>query len=244
MYSTNSGLAVPFVKRVLETKNGDVFVLSGENEIKVLLEGRVGQSRHHQHAGGVGGTFQGAVVSVGAELFRFSRDSLVPYEFTNGRRPELWWVFNLAPGRDDSIWVACVNGICRVKNGAFQQWTQKDGLADGNVPLGSAKARWHRVRGHGHGHRPAKRTNSQPPAKRWSPGNPTSTPSCPMNVATSGSYTLRGLFLLNKQNVDDFFGGRIDHVECAAYEIPRLWAGEFPPAGHCTVASGFPVRRG
>ena len=62
-----------------------------------------------------------------------SRDQLEPYQFTGGRKPDLYWILNLSPGRDGSIWVASVNGVCRIKDGDFKQWTMADGLADANV---------------------------------------------------------------------------------------------------------------
>ena len=222
MYSTNSGLAVPFLKRVLEAKNGDVFVLSGRNEIEVMSEGRV-IARHTTTNMPVAMVedSKGVIVSIGDELYRVSRDSLTPYEFTGGRKPELWWVVNLALGRDDSIWVACANGICRVKNGAFKQWTQRDGLADGNtrwvceepdgtvwVGLATGIARLQNGQIH----------NLQ---RRDGLLDPNVCAIVPDERGNLWVYTLRGLFRLNKQNVDDFFRGKIDHVECTAYEGPE-----------------------
>ena len=95
--STNSGLAIPFVKRTLEAKNGDMFVLSGQNQIEVLSEGGV-VARYATTNMPVAlvEDSKGVVTSVGGELFRVSRDGLIPYEFANGRKPELWWVVNLA----------------------------------------------------------------------------------------------------------------------------------------------------
>ncbi len=40
-YATNSGLESPYVKRVLEARNGDVFVIAGVNEINILANGRL-----------------------------------------------------------------------------------------------------------------------------------------------------------------------------------------------------------
>ena len=223
--STNCGLAIPYVKRVLEAKNGDVFVLSGRNEIEVLSEGR-GVARHTTTNMPVAllEDSRGVVASVGGELYRVSRDSLTPYEFTNGQKPELWWVINLAPGRDDSIWVACINGICRVKNGTFKQWTQSDGLADvrwvceehdGTVWVGLATGI-------------ARLQNGQLQKLRRQDGllDPNISAIVPDERGSLWVYTLRGLFRLNKKNVDDFFRGRIDHVECIAYEGPEGYGQE------------------
>ena len=41
----------------------------------------------------------------------------------------MYWIFNLASGRDGVIWVACGNGIFRVKDGAYQQWFAAEGLS-------------------------------------------------------------------------------------------------------------------
>ncbi len=223
--STNSGLAIPFVKRTLEAKNGDVFVLSGQNQIEVLSEDRV-VARHTTTNMPVAlvEDSKGVVVSVGWELFRVSRDGLVPYEFTNGRKPEFWWVINLAPGRDDSIWVACANGICRVKNGTFKQWTQSDGLADvrwvceepdGTVWAGMAMGI-------------ARLQNGRIQILRRLDGllDPNISAIVPDERGNLWVYTLRGLFRLNKKNVDDFFHGRINHVECTAYEGPEGYGQE------------------
>jgi len=225
MYSTNSGLTIPFVKRTLEAKNGDVFVLSGQNQIEVLSEDLV-VARYATTNMPVAlvEDSKGVVASVGWELFRVSRDGLVPYEFTNGRKPELWWVINLAPGRDDSIWVACVNGICRVKNGTFKQWTQSDGLADvrwvceepdGTVWAGMATGI-------------ARLQNGRIQILRRLNGllDPNISAIVPDERGNLWVYTLRGLFRLNKKNVDDFFRSRIDHVECTAYEGPEGYGQE------------------
>jgi ligand-binding sensor domain-containing protein/signal transduction histidine kinase len=223
--STNSGLNLPYVKRVLEAKNGDVFVLSGQNEIEVLSEGRV-VARHTTTNMPVAlvEDSKGVVGSIGGDLYRVSRDCLVPFEFANGRRPELWWVVNLATGRDDSIWVACVNGICRIKNGAFKQWTQSDGFADvrwvceepdGTVWVGLATGI-------------ARLQNGQIRRLQRQDGllDPNISAIVPDERGNLWVYTLRGLFRLNKKNVDDFFRGIIDHIECTAYEGPEGYGQE------------------
>jgi ligand-binding sensor domain-containing protein/signal transduction histidine kinase len=225
MCSTNSGLSIPYVKRTLEAKNGDVFVLSGLNQIEVLSENGV-VTRHATTNMPVAlvEDSKGVVASVGGELFRVSRDGLIPYEFANGRKPELWWVVNLALGRDDSIWVACVNGICRVKNGTFKQWTQSDGLADvrwvceepdGTVWVGMTTGI-------------ARLQNGQIQKLRRQDGllDPNISAIVPDERGNLWVYTLRGLFRLKTKNVDDFFHGRINHVECTAYEGPEGYGQE------------------
>src|SRR5882724_504782 len=130
-YATNSGLESPYVKRVLEARNGDVFVTTGANEVNILANGQL-VAKHQTGAMPVAMVedAQGVVVSVGGDLFRVGRDSLKPYAFSDDTKPALYWVINMISGSEGSILIAIMNGICRVKGGSFEQWTQSDGLAD------------------------------------------------------------------------------------------------------------------
>lgn len=135
-YSTETGLRDAYVKRVFEAANGDLFVISGRNEIEVLADGKV-VARHETTAMPVAFTedARGVVVSVAGDLHRIGRDYFHPYAFADGESPPLYWVLNLMTAHDGAIWVASANGICRVKDGHAQQWTQQEGLSD-------LKARW------------------------------------------------------------------------------------------------------
>jgi ligand-binding sensor domain-containing protein len=134
LYSTNAGLQDVFVKRVFEARNGDVFLVRGRNEIEVLSEGKV-IARHETKAMPVAFTedAHGVVVSVAGELYRVSRNALEPFPYNVNEPPQLYWVVNLMTARDGAIWVSCVNGICRIKDGQYQQWTTLDGLEDYSV---------------------------------------------------------------------------------------------------------------
>ncbi|MGC3961008.1 MAG: two-component regulator propeller domain-containing protein [Verrucomicrobiota bacterium] len=131
LFSKEAGLGERYVKRVLETAKGEVYVVSGKNLIEIMVDGRV-VAAHPTRAMPVALTEDtvGVVVSIGGELFRVSREKLEPYAFVNDTKPPLYWVYNLTTSRDGAIWVACVNGICRVKDGQFQQWTVAEGLGD------------------------------------------------------------------------------------------------------------------
>ena len=245
LYSTNAGLSNPYVKRVFEARNGDVFVLSGANKIEVLSGGRlVASHATPKMPVAMMEDSKGVIVSIGSDLYRVSRNSLVPYEFKNGLQPELYWVVNLARGRDDSIWVASVNGICRVKDGLFQQWTKKDGLGDvnthwvceepdGTVWVGMATGLARMRDGHIHN---VLRKDGLLDANINAV--------VPDEYRNLWVYTLRGLFLLNKRNVDDFFRGIEDHVQCKSYEGPEGYGQE---ASACRTDDGriwFPACKG
>jgi ligand-binding sensor domain-containing protein len=73
---------------------------------------------------------RGVIVSVGGDLFRAGRDYFQPYQFEGDDQPRMDWILNLAAGRDGAIWVACANGIVRIQDGEYQQWSVPAGLAD------------------------------------------------------------------------------------------------------------------
>src|SRR5208282_6474245 len=76
---------------------------------------------------------QGVVVSVAGALYRAGTNYFRPYTFTTNAPPEFYWIRNLASGKDGVIWVACGNGIFRLKDGAWRQWAAAEGLADRDV---------------------------------------------------------------------------------------------------------------
>lgn len=222
VYSTNQGLHIAYVKRVLEATNGDVFVISGRNMIEVLSGGTV-VARHATPGMPVAMVedTEGVVVSVAGGLFRVSRDRLWPYPFPNDRKPTFHWIMNLANGREGAIWVASVNGIFRIKDGEFQQWTQADGLADfntrwvheetdGTVWIGLATGMARMKDGRIHNFRQADGLHD---------GNLYSI--TPDERGWLWVDSLSGLFRLKKRNVEDFISGKVSRLECFAYDSPE-----------------------
>ncbi len=219
VYSTNAGLAYLYVKRVLEAKNGDVFITYGYNLIEIMHDGK-SVARHVtpnmpvamvEDAGGV-------IVSAGAELYRVNRERLEPYPFKGGRKPELYWIYNLSPGRDGSIWVASVNGVCRIKDGEFKQWTTADGLMDGNV-----RWIWEESDGTvwiGMATGIARLRNNQIQNLRKQDGllNGDIWSIMPDDLGHLWVETKIGLCRLNKKNVEDFFSHKTTRLECTAYD--------------------------
>ena len=133
-YGMESGLPNPIVKRVLETRTGDLYLVCGNESLAVFSSNKVVaiQSETNMVVGMVEDD-QGVVVSVGGDLFRANKNHLTPFPFANHLAPPMYWVLNLALGRDGVIWVASVNGITRIKDGAFQQWTKAQGLTDSRI---------------------------------------------------------------------------------------------------------------
>ena len=115
---------------MFEASDGDVYLVSGINNLAIFSGGKVVTNYEASNmVVGLAEDAHGVVVSVGGSLFRASRSFFTPYPFTNGE-PDLAWVLNLASGRDGEIWVACNNGVFRVKDGGYQKWGAAEGLSD------------------------------------------------------------------------------------------------------------------
>jgi len=133
-YGVEAGLPYPAVKRMFEARNGDLYLVCGNKNLAIFSGGKVVANYARTNLiVGMAEDDKGVVVSVGGSLYRAGRDYFFPYAFTNDAIPPLYWVENLASGRDGVIWVACANGISRIKDGTYQQWTTAQGLSDSEV---------------------------------------------------------------------------------------------------------------
>jgi ligand-binding sensor domain-containing protein/signal transduction histidine kinase len=132
-YWTESGLPESMIKRVFEARNGEVYVINENNDLLVFAGGKVvAKYSPPKMAVGLAEDARGVMVSVAGELYRVGTNYFTPCVFTNGV-PELWWVLNLAPGRDGEIWVACAAGIFRVNDCGWQRCASYEQL--GNVAV-------------------------------------------------------------------------------------------------------------
>jgi ligand-binding sensor domain-containing protein/signal transduction histidine kinase len=132
-YGVEAGLTNPYVKRVFEAADGDVYLVSGTKNLVVFSgEKAVANYSAPEMVVGMAEDAHGVVVSVGGSLYRADRNHFAPYAFSNGE-PGLYWILNLAPGRDGEIWVASINGLFRVKNGSYQQCGAAAGISDNRM---------------------------------------------------------------------------------------------------------------
>jgi signal transduction histidine kinase len=162
----------------------------------------------------------GVVVSVGGDLYRAGRDYFTPYAFTNGQ-PMLGWVLNLASGRDGEIWVACGNGLFRVKDGGFQQWGSAQGLADPIVQsvcqdsdgvvwagslIGIVRLKDNQIRC-------LSRKDGLFDNNIYS--------IVPDDFGSLWVDSCRGLFRVSRSNMNEVADGKASQVECVAYDGPE-----------------------
>jgi ligand-binding sensor domain-containing protein/signal transduction histidine kinase len=220
-YPTNSEFHTGYSKRVLETRGGDVYVLTGKNEVNIYSGGNL-IAKHQTTNMPVAmiEDAQGVVVSVAGDLFRVGRGYLTPYPFTNNVKPPLYWVLNMAHGRDGSILVSCGNGICRIKDGVFEQWTASDGLADSEgrwvfedsggtiwagLSTGIARIRGREIRN-------ILRKDGLFDGNIYS--------MVPDDAGNLWVDSNRGIYCVAQKNLNDFCDGKISRVTCVSYEGP------------------------
>ncbi len=128
------GLTNHYIKGILEARNGDLYLINGASEIEVVSGGKVvARYPTTNWATALAEDDQGVLVTVGGDLYRVSANCFAPYTFTNGQKPSLNWVFNMAVSHDGALWLSSSDGLCRVKDGAFTLWTKEDGLGDSKV---------------------------------------------------------------------------------------------------------------
>jgi PAS domain S-box-containing protein len=122
-----------YVKRVLEARDGDLYVLNGQREIQIFSNGQaVASYSNGNWPVGLTEDPQGVVVSFGGEIFRINRQGLRPYVIP-GPPLHFDWIRNLSTCADGSLLVSCVNGAYRIYSDHVESWTPENGLLELDV---------------------------------------------------------------------------------------------------------------
>jgi ligand-binding sensor domain-containing protein len=128
--STNSN---PYTKRVFESRDGDLYALSGVREVRIFSNNKlVATHPNTDWPTAIGEDSHGVVVSVGAQLYHVNRQQMTPFVF-KGSAPEFHWIRNLFACADGSLLVATVNGAYRVRDDHAERWSTAEGLPDLDV---------------------------------------------------------------------------------------------------------------
>ncbi|HEX4644126.1 MAG TPA: two-component regulator propeller domain-containing protein, partial [Verrucomicrobiae bacterium] len=220
-YGTAAGISNLYVKRVFEAANGDVYLIDGGKRLEILSGGNV-VARYTNQTWPVAmiENALGVVVSIGDSLFRFREGRLVPYTFNGGSSPPMYWIYNLGMGRDDAILVASVNGVFRIKDGNFQQWSVPDGLSGGKaywVCEDSDGAIW---AGLATGIARIKNGQVRNIGRENGLFDDIVFAIIPDDQGYFWMSSPRGIFRVSRQSLDNYADGKADHVVCEIYDGP------------------------
>ena len=222
-FSQQIGLVNPYVKRVFEAHDGDVYFINaartGDREVDVLSGGKVvARYPNKNWPIALAEDARGVVVGVAGELFRVSRTEFVPFVYKDGKPPEMNWVRNLFGCADGSLLVASVNGVFRLQDGVVEHWSVTEGLADADViwvceddertiwaglTVGMARIRGKQVR-----------------SITKADGLPDNTIRAivPDDRGDMWLYSNRGFLRVNRRNLNDFADGRTNRVGCVVFD--------------------------
>jgi PAS domain S-box-containing protein len=218
-YSSEAGISVPYIKRAFEAGDGDLYLINGNRDIEILSRGKVvARYANTNWPTAFAQDAHGVVVSVGGELFRVSRNQFVPYTFKEGSAPQFYWIRNLSTCRDRTILVATVNGVFRIGDGVLEHWSVENGLSDHNV-LWASEDDQHNVWmalttgiGRLSGNRIQSLNRDDGLLDNYINAI------VPDNHGWIWMNSSRGIFRVSRRNLDDFFSGRLSHVECVPYD--------------------------
>ena len=218
-YATIAGLTNRFCKRVLEARNGDLYVVTGIHHLSVYSGGEmVANHAAPNQIVALVEDQEGVVAAVGSELYRVGTNYFRPYPFNHDEKPVFYWLLNLASGRDGVIWVASGNGIFRIKDGAYQQWSTAEGLADrvilsvsedqdgvvwAGLLSGIARLKDNHIS-------LIKRTNGLFDENIYA--------IIPDDLGNLWVDSGRGIFRVSRQEMNDFADGKTDHVTSTVYD--------------------------
>ncbi len=213
------GLTNHYIKGVLEAKNGDLYLINGAREIEVVSGGKVvARYPTTNWATALAEDDQGVVVTVGADLYRVSADSFAPYAFTNGQKPLLNWVFNMAMSHDGALWLASSDGLCRVQDGAFTLLTKEEGLGDSKVLWVCEDTDGVVWAGLETGMARLKNDQIQNITRDNGLFDNIIYTIVPDDHGSLWVNSGRGLFRVSRQSLNNFADRKIDHVECVGYD--------------------------
>ena len=123
VYPESLGLGNGYIGTILEATNGDVYLVNGSREILIFSgEKIVARYPNKSWPTAMIEDAKGVIVAVDGKLYRVSPTSFAPYVLPDGEEAVLSYTFNLALGRDGSIWAATGDGVFQVNTNGIKHW--------------------------------------------------------------------------------------------------------------------------
>jgi PAS domain S-box-containing protein len=250
-YTADNGLITVYIKFVYEAKNGDVYLINGTRDIEILSNGKViARFANTNWPTAFAEDSQSVVVSIGGELFRIAQNQMTPYRFKNGKAPPLYWIRNLSSTQDGSILVASVNGVFRLKDGAYEHWTVENGLPDYDVLWASQDDHGVIWAGTSVGIAAIKDNRIQSFTRNNGLFDNVVQTIIPDDHGSIWMNSKRGIFRASRRNLEDFAEGKTSRIECTPFDsldaVKTIDTTEVEYSG-CKIADGrvcFPTPQG
>lgn len=122
-----------YIRRIFESKNGDLYVCDGNKNINVVRDGRViTRYANTNWPECFIDDGEDIITGIGPQLYVIRNGKIEPFTFV-GDKPALDWVNYLNFSPDHALWVATNNGLYRIKDGHFRRWSVADGLSSNRV---------------------------------------------------------------------------------------------------------------
>jgi PAS domain S-box-containing protein len=218
-YNAANLLPNSYIKLVFQARDGTLYVQDGSKIINVISGGQLlARLTNSTWADALAEDDESVLLGSGGSLLRIQDGKLNPYQFQNGLAPDYYWINRLCVAKDGAIWVACNNGIFRIKDGTFKHWAAAEGLAGGialwvcedmdgsiwaGLPAGIARIKDGEVKNIlAENGLPGGRINAIVPDDHgyfW---------------CDSG----RGIFRASRQSLNDFADGKTNQVECELFD--------------------------
>jgi ligand-binding sensor domain-containing protein/signal transduction histidine kinase len=218
-YNAESLLPSRYVRLAFQARNGDIYAVDGDKNINVFNGDRLlARYPNTIWESAIAEDATGVLVAVGENLFRIQDGKLIPFQYQNGVPPPYYWINGLFVANDGAIWVASNNGIFRVQNGTFKQWSTTEGLsgvrvfwlcgdADGTIwaglPTGMARIKDGQLKS-------IKAENGLPDDRIYA--------IVPDDSGFLWCASGRGIFRAGRQNLNDFADGKSNRVDSELFD--------------------------
>ena len=124
-----NGFTSNWVKRVFVARNGDAYFIGAQRNLDRFSGDRVVQSWVNPvWPRAVAEDSRGILVALEGDLMRIEDDKLVPYVLADGTKVSLRWINDLLVDRNDSIWIAAIEGVFQIKDGVLHNRCHENGV--------------------------------------------------------------------------------------------------------------------
>ena len=123
------GFTSRWIKRVFAARNGDVYLLNGRRNVDRFRGDRVVKSWQREHwPAAIGEDSRSVLISFGPDLMRLENDEIVPLRLKDGSPVSLRWIRDVIVAKDDSIWIAAIEGVQQIKDGVLRNLCHENAI--------------------------------------------------------------------------------------------------------------------